>query len=454
MALGLDAQTQRFDLLSYTAPRGWKKESSQSALQLSQENKSSGGYCLITVFKSLPGTSDAKENFNAAWETVVKEMVKVSGAPQLQPSSKENGWEAVSGYANYENEGEKGLALLVTSTGYGKMVNILVLTNTNAYEAELGAFLESVSLEKPPAGNNAGSQAGKTVTPAPQSVSSKAVNDGFAFNTTNFDDGWTSTVQPDWVEVTKGQIKVLLHYPKEGTIIPADPEPHVVNAWNILVAPRYSNLKNFKTSYVSNYIRPYIGMGELTDNRTGKGVYLVFFRMGDTGWIEVICPDKKTFINQYGFDPDMVQWDFNTDFLKPLVNMATYNRFAIAASDFRGTWTSDFTGMQQLYNVYSGQYAGMNVHQSSETFQFGSGQTYNWSLLVASGMVGSMKFDNVKSSGRFTVTSNWQVRFSDIERKPKTYHAYFSCIKGARILHLLDAANPGSGIYTAYGLKK
>jgi len=32
--------------------------------------------------------------------------------------------------------------------------------------------------------------------------------------------------------------------------------------------------------------------------------------------------------------------------------------------------------------------------------------------------------------------SNWQVKLSDIEGKPRIYDAYFSCIKGLRILWL------------------
>jgi hypothetical protein len=73
-----------------------------------------------------------------------------------------------------------------------------------------------------------------------------AVNKNFAFNLTNFDDGWTSTVKEDWVEVTKGSIKVLLHYPKEGTIFPADPAPLTNAAWDIFGCTRYSDLKNYK----------------------------------------------------------------------------------------------------------------------------------------------------------------------------------------------------------------
>ncbi len=275
----------------------------------------------------------------------------------------------------------------------------------------------------------------------------------FAFSTTNFDDGWTSTVQEDWVEVKKGNIKVLLHYPKEGTVFPADPEPLTNGAWNILVAPRYKNLKNYKTTYISTYNRPYLGMGYATELASGKNVFIVFF-LQDRAWIEFITPDKNTFIQQYKFDPETIQWDSESDLMIPLANMSRYNKFAIAASDLKGKWTSDFTGIQQMYYVYTGQYAGMNMNQSNEEFVFYEGNTYSWKLLVVKGMVGDAKYTEVKSSGKFEVPNNWQVKFSMIETRARTYHAYWSCIKGARLLNLLDADYPGSGIYEKFGLAK
>ncbi len=284
-------------------------------------------------------------------------------------------------------------------------------------------------------------------------VPTTPVKSGYAFNISNFDDGWTSTVQEDWVEVTKGNIKVLLHYPKEGTIIPADPEPHVNNAWNILTAPRYSNLRNYRTAYIQTYNRPYFGMGTLTDNATGKDVFVVLFRQGQSGWIEFIMPDKNDFIQQYRFDPETIGWNSESDLMNPLVQMSNYNKFAVAASDFSGTWTSDFTGVQQLYHVYTGNYGGMLINQSKEVFEFTSSNSYKWNLLVINGMVGATNYAQVKSTGKLQVINNWQITCSDIEGKPKKYHAFFSCIKGARLLKLLDADFPGSGIPTVFGKK-
>ncbi len=442
-----NSQQQSFDITNFTPPKGWKKQTTESVFQLSKEDTATGVYCVMTLLKSIPGKADSKENFNAAWETVVKETVNVSSAPEMQPSSTEGSWEIQSGHAPFENDGQKGVALLITASGYGKMVNLLVLTNTDIYEKDMTSFIESINFKKQNQSTNT-SSSNNDNDPKPASVAKK---NGFAFTTSNFDDGWTSTVQEDWVEVTKGNIKVLLHYPRQETMFPADPEPLTNAVWNILVAPKYSDLKNYKTAYISTYNRPYLGMGYLTENSSHKQVFVVLFRQGETGWLEIIAPDKNSFIQQYKFDPETIQWNSETDLLNPLVQMASYNKFAVAASDLKGTWTNDFTGLQHLYNTYTGNYAGMNINQSSQTFQFGAGNTYNWKIIVVNGMAGNAKFAQAKSAGKFTMVSNWQVHFSQIESSAKTYNAYFSCIKGARLLMLLDAQSPGSGMYTAFG---
>ena len=53
------AQKRTFDLTTFTPPKGWKKQSGESALQLSKEDGAKGTYCLITLYKSVPGTANA-----------------------------------------------------------------------------------------------------------------------------------------------------------------------------------------------------------------------------------------------------------------------------------------------------------------------------------------------------------------------------------------------------------
>lgn len=432
-SVGISAQkTEIFDIISFKTPKGWQKEVSPNAVQLGVEDSATGGTCLITMFKPLPGSSDSKVNFESAWKAIVKETVSVSGNPQMQSPMSENGWTAESGLAQYEAGGRKGVVLLVTISGQDKMVNILILTNTDKYQPEIAAFLESVDLPK------------IAVTPVesknkPIEIIQPARKSNFQFSTSNFDDGWTSTEQEDWVLVTKGNTKVLIHYPNQA----ADKYNSVVldglkNAWDILVAPRYSSASNMQFRPITGWQSIEFAEAEMVEKGTGKAVYVVLFKMGYSNgsgrYLEFITANKRTFEEQFGvYSGKTTGWE-------KMEKMATYNKFAVAPSDLKGKWTNKFSGMIQYANIYTGADAGANTQASAENFEFGAGNTYKWDLGVASGMVGNIKFQSVKSSGKFSVPNNWQVTFSSIEGKPRTYNASFSAVKGARILWLDNTA--------------
>ena len=144
----LFAQTpDTFDISTFQAPKDWSKQVGQDAIQFSIADKDD--YCLVMLFRSVPGIGSPRENFDAAWKSIVKEAVTVLAAPQMFASDTKGEWLVAGGFAPFEKKGAKGVAVLYTASGYGKMVNALVLTNTQAYEAATTAFLESISFKKP-----------------------------------------------------------------------------------------------------------------------------------------------------------------------------------------------------------------------------------------------------------------------------------------------------------------
>lgn len=441
------AQKQTFDITTFTVPKGWKKESSESTMQFAKEDAAKGTYCMITLLKSMPGTGNAKENFDLSWISIVKEMVTVSTAPEMQPSAIEDGWEVLSGYATFEKDGITGVAVLVTSSGFEKMVNVIILTNTDVYQKDITAFLESVDLKKPAAEKQTGNTKPEPVLAVNQSSKAAAVSNGFAFTTTNFDDGWTSTVKEDWVEVLKNNIKVLIHYPNAK----ADAYNSVLKeedytAWNVLVAPRYSDMKNFEWRSIQSWESISFIEADAAENSSGKMVHIVLFKKhysnGSGAYLEFVTSTKAGYENEFGaYHQTSYDWD-------KTANMQFRNKFAVSAADLKGTWTNNFTGMTQYVNAYTGASAGADTHASAQNFVFGSGDTYKWDIGVASGFVGNIKFQSAKSNGKFSVPNAWQVYFSSMEGKPKTYDAYFSCVKGSRLLWLSDVTYPG---YTAFG---
>lgn len=150
VSMSLYSQTaETFDIATFRSPKGWAKQTGQDGIQFATEDKATGAFCLLTLFKSVSGLGDPKQDFDAAWQTIVKDAVNVASAPQMQPAETKDGWQITSGFASFENDGMKGAAVLVTASGFGKMVNVLILTNSDAFENQVTAFLESMSLKKP-----------------------------------------------------------------------------------------------------------------------------------------------------------------------------------------------------------------------------------------------------------------------------------------------------------------
>lgn len=137
-----------FDIATFRIPAGWNKQATQNSLQISTED-GQNAYCLITLFKSIPAVGGPAENFKAAWNTIVKEAVTVNAEAEMMSSDNKEEWKALGGFSPFEKEGQKGVALLVNISGYGKMVNVVILTNTQKFEPSITAFLESISLKAP-----------------------------------------------------------------------------------------------------------------------------------------------------------------------------------------------------------------------------------------------------------------------------------------------------------------
>jgi len=144
----LHAQKQTFDMVSYTPPKGWKKTVAEGGIQLTRSNETTGAYCSVSIYKSVPGTEDAQKNFDLAWEALPKQLVTVESDPLIQSPTMQDGWTVISGYAPFELQGSKGVVTLLTATAGEKMANLLIITNTDVYAKQVSAFLKSVTLKK------------------------------------------------------------------------------------------------------------------------------------------------------------------------------------------------------------------------------------------------------------------------------------------------------------------
>ncbi len=468
---GLSAQQITYDIASFTLPNGWTKTTENtSAIQYSRIEGTR--WAQVAVYKNTASLGTPEADFDSEWEKLAVVPYKIETAPVKTAVENAMGeWKKISGTGKWLFNGKEVTTTVTTFTGYGACISFVVNISDPKFNQVCNDVLASVQLQQGNNGTTGNVQDNSTTNETPAGSTSTPIQTGFSFNSTNFDDGWVSTIQEDWVQVEKGSIKVLIHYPKEGTIFPADPDKLTTAAWNILVAPRYSNLSNFKTSYVEDYNRPYLGTGDATETQSGQQKFVTLFRRSG-GWIEIVAPDKNTIITEFGFDASSIQWGKLSEYtggyvvtnssgnivkadpeiFNKLDKMVNYNRFAVAASDLDGTgkWNASYSSNTFYANYYTGAYAGMTTYSSSQWFEFKAGQQYHWELVAANSGMGQIQTAQAKSDGTFKSLNDWQLQFSNIEGKPKKYDAYFSAIKGGRVLWMNDAEAPGSGVFTGY----
>lgn len=446
------AQKETFDIITFVAPKGWNKTTQANSLGFSVTNERTRTWAQIGIYKSTDSKGSADADFQSEWEQLGIKPYGVGAKPMAMESHLVSGWNQVSGAGQFMFNGDTVAFILSTVSDGIRCTSITMMSNTQDYGNVLTEFISSVNLPtREPAARNPVSQntpAQNNGTPAAPVKTAPPVSSGFQFGSTNFDDGWVSVIREDWVEVTRRNVIVRLHYPNPEANITGDPEPVIAHAWNKLVAPRYSSLQNYKAfSDLQDWQRPYLGTGMLT-NREGKRVYVAIFRKGSNDWVEVETPDKQVFVNEFGFDPDALSSYVDSEVWAKLLLLPGYNKFAIGENDLTGKWSSDFSSSMQYYNSYTGFYAGYSAFQSHETFTFGPGKAYNWKLIMVQSVNGASAADQGASAGAYKFNNNWQIWFSKIDKGPKTYDAYFSAVKGGRILNLKSIDYGG---YNAYG---
>jgi hypothetical protein len=434
MFICVTAQQQTYDLLTFTPPKGWKKEVKQNLITYTKIDNTKKTWCVIGIIKSTVSKGNIDADLESEWNELV---VKQYNADSMQASETEeaDGWKIKAASGKFITNNKPSAALLTTFSGYNRCISVLATTNSQSYLETIQDFIGTVDIKKPTATSTSNNNQATTQQPVNITTGSSS---GFHYTISNFDDGWTAKEEADWVKVTKGNITVLLHYAKEGTVIAADPEPKVNNAWNILVAPRYSNLRNYKIASPSlDQQRAYLGAGTAIDKSTGKEVFVSLFRKGSGGWIEFITPDKNTFIREFGLDINQIGWDAESSIWAPLLKMANYNKFAVAASDLTGKWASWSGAGVEYVNIYTGAGAGMGHAQSGNEIVFSANGTYNREYKGVSGSPGGAnQYYGEKTNGKAIVT-NWEVQLTNsFKGATHAFTAQFEAVKGGRILHL------------------
>lgn len=426
------AQQQTYDIVTYTPPKGWKKEEAGTIVSYVMVDQKAKTWCRIAIIKSTASKGSIDNDFDSEWNEFAVKQYNVSGAPQLTEVQEAEGWKIKAGGGAFSHNNADALVMITTFSGFERCVSIVSTTNSQAHVEDIQAFLGSIHLEKPVI---------NTVIPE-QTQQQTPRNDNFAFHTTNFNEGWTSTIHEEYVLTTKGNIKVYLSYVEKfnasdfsGTGIQ---ERH--HYWDNFVSKFFTTgEKRFDNGgFLSDFSQKYIE-GPATDKQTGESRYIAMIVriIPYTGTLSIIiasAPDANVLRAQFPKADDLYDND--------LLPMYGFNKFAVGKNDLVGKWVTGGNGASvSYYSTISGNYAGSTAVATSDVFNFGEGGKYTSTHKGASGWVGAMNTYQQEYKGSYTVTE-WSVTATNRwDGKTEEFDAWFEIVRGGRVLHLVNRSN-------------
>lgn len=140
------AAQERFDILTFKAPSGWEKSVEEDAIRFSRQEGTDVG--VMMLFRSVPTDKSSRQTFDASWDTIVKGLFDKVEPPQMRAVADQSGWTIENGAAIVEKTGTRAVANLITATGSGKSVNLLIIYNSESFQRDVVAFIASVVLPK------------------------------------------------------------------------------------------------------------------------------------------------------------------------------------------------------------------------------------------------------------------------------------------------------------------
>lgn len=423
--------TDRFDLATFTLPAGWTKEELKGAVRLTLTTPADRSYCQVNLYRGVPGTGDPRADFAKDWSELVAGPFGIGAGPAAWKGTPIAGWSHHSGRGTFVHSGQQTSVSLTTYSVPGTAVSVLTLANHEKCEPLLQRFVAGLSLRKPAAAQAA------VAPPAAAAVALAPKASGFQFTTSEFDDGWRASVQPDWVLVEKGPIRVHLHYavPYEASRFSGTGVMDRDFYWGEVVGKQFQVTG---TAYrddgeVVSSLKPKYVEGWGVDRASGERRFLAM-ALGVAPNAALVtlasAPDEASMRRAFPKAND--RWGSD------LLEMSRFNKFAVGPADLVGTWQSGGSQTTQWYDARTGAYAGATLAASSATFTFAADGTYRSVHNGATGAVGAMGTFQQEYAGRYQVT-NWSVTATNRWKgETHTFDAHFQVVRGGRLLYLND----------------
>src|SRR5882757_408584 len=134
------AQKEAFDIMTYTPPKDWKKNTKQGVVMYTSANTATGGFCMVAIYASIPGSGDAQKDFNKEWRDLAATPYKITQSPAPETQATADGWKVTTAAEAIRLDSVDAYVLLTVFSGFDKAASVLVVSNDKAYLSQVDAL--------------------------------------------------------------------------------------------------------------------------------------------------------------------------------------------------------------------------------------------------------------------------------------------------------------------------
>ena len=193
------AQTETFDIATYTAPANFTKGNKDGVVMYSNTNTTTGSFCLIAIYPSAASAGNEKKDFENDWKDLVVIPYKAETNPKTETQTTTEGWKAVAAASPIKLGAADAYSILTVFSGFGKKMSVLATLNDQSYLNTVDSLLQNMELDK----------TGVAVaTPSTIQSATDAAETNGQFNTMKYTtpQGWNVTKYPDGDIITPADL--------------------------------------------------------------------------------------------------------------------------------------------------------------------------------------------------------------------------------------------------------
>ncbi|MEO8405046.1 MAG: hypothetical protein ABI480_10635 [Chitinophagaceae bacterium] len=141
------AQTEKFDIATYTPPKDWKKIAKDDVNLHIITDTITGKFCILSVYASITSKGNAVKDFESQWQKLAVDQFKANQKPKTDIQSDPGDWKAVTAVSPIKLEDKDAFIILTVISGHGRSMSVLVTSNDPAYGQDIDATMQSFVMD-------------------------------------------------------------------------------------------------------------------------------------------------------------------------------------------------------------------------------------------------------------------------------------------------------------------